>query len=166
MNNIVIFSAKYLLFLEIAIFVIYFFLQPRGKQKSIITLSVVFLPLAYIIARVVAFIYFDPRPFVVGHFTPLISHAPDNGFPSDHMLLASAIASIIFIYNKKLGTIAWTIAFIIGVSRVFAGVHHWIDIIGSAVIAIGVIWLVRNQIMVRLLKTNFIGIFLKKEANK
>jgi undecaprenyl-diphosphatase len=124
-----------------------------------IALSVISLPLAYIFSKITSIIYFDPRPFVVGHFTPLITHAPDNGFPSDHMLLASAIASIIFAYNKKLGVVAWVIAFVVGASRVLAGVHHWIDILGSAVIAVGTMWLVKRYIMPRLEKTRFFSNF-------
>lgn len=152
MNNLVIFNAQYLYLFEIVLAVICFFLLPKNKKKSLLILSAIYLPLVYIITQVVAFIYFDPRPFVVNHFVPLIAHAPDNGFPSDHMLLASAIASILFIYNKKWGVIAWVIAFIIGVSRVLAGVHHWIDIVGSVVIAVGVMWLVKTYLTPRLIK--------------
>ena len=160
MNNLIIFNAQYLYLLAIALLAIYFFLLPKDKKKSIVILSAVYFPLTYLLAKIASFLYFDPRPFVVGHFTPLISHAPDNGFPSDHMLLVSAIASILFVYNKKLGAVAWIVAFIIGASRVLAGIHHWTDILGSAVIAVGVMWLVKDYIM----KTNIINKFFKKSS--
>ncbi len=163
MTNLITFSAQYLYLFEMVMAAFYFFLQPRSKQKSIIVLSVAFLPLAYVVAQVIAAFYFDPRPFVVDHFTPLISHAPDNGFPSDHMLLASAVASILFVYNKRLGAIAWIMALIIGASRVFVGIHHWVDIIGSAAITVGTMWFTKNYLMPRLMKSNFLSTLLKKD---
>ena len=153
MNILVIFGAKYLYLIEIVLAIIYFFLQSKSKQKLIVVFSAIFFPLTYIIAKVVSFLYFDPRPFVIGHFTPLIAHAPDNGFPSDHMLLAGAIASILYVYNKKLGIVAWVVAFIIGASRVFVGVHHWIDIVGSVVIVVCVMWLVKTYVLPEITKT-------------
>ena len=54
-----------------------------------------------VIALILGHLYYNPRPFVVGNFTPLISHSVDNGFPSDHVLLASAIASILYFFSKK-----------------------------------------------------------------
>ncbi len=131
-----IFIAKYLYLFEIIAFAIYFILQSKEIRKHILILSSIYLPTTYIVAKISSFIYFDPRPFIINHFVPLISHTNDNGFPSDHMLLTSAIASILFIYNKKLGIIFWIVAIMIGLSRVFVGVHHFIDIIGSAIISI------------------------------
>ncbi len=153
MNELIIFSAKYLYLIEIVLATIYFFLQTRDKQKSIIALSAVFLPLAYIVALIITAFYFNPRPFVVGNFTPLITHAPDNGFPSDHMLLTSAIASVLFMYNKKIGALAWIIAIVVGISRVYAGIHHLTDIVGSVVIVIVSMWIARKYILPQVAKT-------------
>ncbi len=162
MNNLIIFNAQYLYLFEIVLAVVYFFLLSRNQKKFILILSAIYLPLVYIIAKLVAFLYFDPRPFVIGHFVPLIAHAPDNGFPSDHMLLAGAIASILFVHNKKLGAVVWIVAIIIGASRVSTGIHHWIDIVGSVVIVVGTMWLVKSCLMPRLARTNFFMDFYKK----
>ena len=67
---------------------------------------------------------------------PLFSHIADNGFPSDHTLLTMTIAAIIFVHNRKLGILLAIFSLIIGFSRVAAGVHHALDIIGAAVIAV------------------------------
>lgn len=153
MDNFNIFLAKYLYIFEIVIAAIYFFLQTRNKQKLITVLSAIFLPLAYVLTQVIATFYFDPRPFVVGHFTPLIPHSPDNGFPSDHMLLTSAIASILFVYDKRIGALAWVIAIVVGISRVYAGIHHLTDVVGSAVIVIASMWIAKKYILPEVAKT-------------
>ncbi len=158
--SILLFGAKYIYLFIIATAVIFFGLQPRERQKNIFVLSVIYLPLAYILAQIVAYFYFDPRPFVVGHFQPLIPHAADNGFPSDHMLLSGAIASILFVYNKKIGAVSWGIAFFVGLSRVGAGLHHWTDIIGSGLIAVLVMAFVKIYIFPRVVKMKMYQKFL------
>ena len=154
MNYLIIFGAKYLFIVEIVLIAVYFFLQKRDKQKSIIILSIIFLPLTYILSKVLASLYSDPRPFIVNHFTPLISSSTDNGFPSDHTLLASAIASILFVNNKKLGVVAWIVAILVGVSRVLTGVHHIVDILGSMFIVTLAMWIVKNYIIPSLKSPN------------
>ena len=100
------------------------------------------LPLTFIVSKIGALLYFDPRPFVVGHFIPLIPHEPDNGFPSDHVLLCASIAAVVFPSNKYLGIVLLLLTLMVGVARVHTGVHHAIDIIGSLVIALAVAGLV------------------------
>lgn len=155
MDTVIIFSARYLYVLELAIAAIYFLLQPTGRRRSIMLLSAIVLPSAYLLGKAASRFYVDPRPFVLGHFTPLIAHAADNGFPSDHMLLASAVAVILFTYHKKAGTVAWAIAFAVGAARVLAGIHHWIDIAGSVAIVLAVMGIVKTYIMPRLSGTDF-----------
>ena len=99
-------------------------------------LSLISFPLTYILAKIAGYIIYDPRPFVVEHIKPLIAHAADNGFPSDHTLLTSVIASVIFAYNKKLGMVLFAISIAIGSARVLAGIHHPLDIVGAMVISI------------------------------
>lgn len=136
MSTLYIFSAQYLYLLEIILFILYFISLSNDKKKSLLLFSLVYFPFVFVVSKVFALLYFDPRPFVVGHFIPLISHVADNGFPSDHILLTGAIASVLLVYNKKFGIVAWIITVLVGISRVFAGVHHWIDIVGSMVIVI------------------------------
>lgn len=136
MAQVIVLIAQYFYLLVLAVAAIFFLVQPRPVQKSMIGCGLVIAPLAYIISRIAAYFYYDPRPFVVGHFIPLIQHAADNGFPSDHVLLTGAVAAIIWFYNKKLSGVLWFLAFLIGATRVLAGVHHAADIIGSIVIVL------------------------------
>ena len=132
---LIIFISQYLIFFLVLITILYFLKQPDSKKKKIVFFSLIALPLVYVIAKISSYFYYDPRPFVVNHFTPLVSHAPDNGFPSDHTLLGSAISLIVFCFNRKIGFLLVLLSLAIGISRVFAGVHHYADIIGSIVIS-------------------------------
>ncbi len=135
MDTLIIFCANYLYLVVVAIAIVYTLLQSREKQKQILILAIIALPLAYIVAKIGGVLYYDPRPFVVGHFTPLIPHTPDNGFPSDHTLLTAAISSVFFVSSKRISIVLWALTLVVGIARVMAGIHHPVDIIGSIVIA-------------------------------
>ena len=65
---------------------------------------------------------------------PLIHSATDNGFPSDHTLLLATAAVIVALVNRWAGAVGLVFALLIGLARVYVGVHHLLDIFGSFVI--------------------------------
>lgn len=154
MNTLIIFCAKYLVYVAIAIAIFFLLKQSRQKQKEILIFAVILLPLSYAIAKIAGYFYFNPRPFVVGNFTPLFPHAPDNGFPSDHTLLAAVIALTTFHFSRKTGLLLFVLSLIIGFARVLAGVHHVFDIVGSIAIASAVYLVVHYFLFSRILKYN------------
>jgi undecaprenyl-diphosphatase len=141
-NSLVIFGAKYLFLVAILIFVVYFIRLSKNKRRGFFTFSSVSLFTVYVTGLLAGYLYNNPRPFVSEHIIPLIPHSPNNGFPSDHTILVVALASILYCFNRTIGIAVFIIAFLIGTSRVFAGIHHWIDIVGSFGIAVTVIFVV------------------------
>ena len=100
-NLIFIFDAKYLYLIIIIISFTWFLTQPKPKQREILIITCICLPLILIISGIASHLYYNPRPFVLGHFKPLIPHKADNGFPSHHMLLASIGPAIIFLFDRQ-----------------------------------------------------------------
>ena len=135
-NLIFIFDAKYLYLIIIIISFTWFLTQPKPKQREILIITCICLPLILIISGIASHLYYNPRPFVLGHFKPLIPHKADNGFPSHHMLLASIGPAIIFLFDRRTSLILWVLALLVGFSRVYAGLHHVIDIAASLVISV------------------------------
>lgn len=133
LDPFMIFSAKYLHLIVVAASL---WFMAKNFNKRIFIYSLIYLPLVFIIAKILSLFFYNPRPFVVGHFTPLIYHAVNNGFPSDHSLISFAFASIVLLLNRKLGLVLFLLSFLIGISRVYVGVHHPIDILGSFLICI------------------------------
>ena len=155
-NYFFIFNAKYLYLLAGGIALFWFLKLPREKKNEVVIFSAITLPIMFVVLQIVASLYFDPRPFVVGNFTPLVLHNPDNGFPSDHVLLVSAIASIIFPFSKKIASVIFAMAVLIGISRVYVGIHHPIDIVGSIIIA-GVIAMLMYPVFEKIAKKHIIS---------
>ncbi|MSR87844.1 MAG: phosphatase PAP2 family protein [Candidatus Zambryskibacteria bacterium] len=136
MDTLFIFGAEKLFLLSPLVAAYFFYKLDKVKQKEVLIFAFFSLPLTFILGMILREFYFNPRPFVVNGFEPLIHHAPDNGFPSDHVLLLAAIASIVIFFSKKYAIALWIIVGLIGISRMYAGVHHSIDILGSILIAL------------------------------
>jgi len=135
MDEVIKLVAKYGLVVPILL-ALYTFIKlgNRRRQVEFAILIVGSGVLSLVLAKVGGHIISDPRPFVVGHFTPLLPHVNDNGFPSDHTLLASLLGYVTLRYSRWAGSGALAAAAVIGLARIAAGVHHLEDIIGSFVI--------------------------------
>lgn len=138
---LIIIGAKHLFFVVVIVAFWHFLKQNANIKKQILFLAILSFPLAYVAARIASSLYYSPLPFASGDFTPLINHVPDNGFPSDYVLMGSVISSIMFVYVRKMGGILFILTFLIGVARVFSGVHSFIDIFAGMFIACTSVWL-------------------------
>ena len=141
-NLIFVFGAQYLYLIIIIIALIWFLIQPRSKQKEIFIISCICLPLVYLVAKFASHFYYNPRPFVSGHFKPLIPHKANNGFPSHHILLVSMISVVVFLFNRRISSVLWVLTLFVGISRIYVGIHHLADIIGSIFISVMVVSIV------------------------
>ncbi len=74
------------------------------------------------------------RPFVAdpGGVHLFSHHAADPGFPSDHATAAFAIATAIFLRNRKWGSVALAAATVLSIGRVAIGVHFPSDVLAGA----------------------------------
>ncbi len=151
MDSLIVFGASYLYILSGLVAGIFFLVQPRPSQKRLVILGILSAAIAGLLAFVAGKLYVDPRPFVAGNFVPLVPHAADNGFPSDHSLLVGLIAALVFAFDKRVGTILWIVAIAVGTSRVLAGVHHPVDVFGSFLISIAAV--VLGEKIVRVVST-------------
>ena len=124
------------------------------QRITLLYRALITLPLAFFTGRYLSLFIDSPRPFVVENTTPLIDHVANNGFPSEHTLLVATVALLVYTEHRTFGILLAVIAILVGLARVFANVHHGIDILGSVVIAlvsvalayIGVRWLQKRYI--------------------
>ncbi len=94
------------------------------------------------VALVNNFVDLWERPFVEGENAraaagDLFYYPHDPSFPSNLAAVAFGAAMGIFMYNRKASIPVFVLAFLWSISRVFAGVHYPVDILGG--LGIGVL---------------------------
>jgi undecaprenyl-diphosphatase len=119
----------YLLVLGLALLLL--LLRYRARWREWLSATIVIGALAFALAQVGARLISDPRPFLVGGGPPLIPSATDNGFPSDHTLLVATAAAVVTVVDPVAGAVFWILAAVVGLARVYARVHHLLDVVGS-----------------------------------
>lgn len=145
MKDLYVFGANYLIALLPPIVLFVYWRSSKEQRRQLLIRGVIVLIVGVALAKIGGMVYNEPRPFVAEHIRPLIPHANDSGFPSDHTLTASAIALLLAPFSAPAGGITLLLAAIIGISRIGCHVHSVIDIMASflfAIIANGVAWLV------------------------
>ncbi|WP_397536552.1 undecaprenyl-diphosphatase [Rummeliibacillus pycnus] len=91
--------------------------------------------IALFINVIIHMVYYHPRPFVAHHVHKLVPHAADSSFVSDHAILVFAIAWTLLLRNTRGKYIILLWATMVGLSRVYVGVHYPFDVIGSIVLS-------------------------------
>jgi len=137
LTDFLIFSAEYLIYGIVITVVLYFTFSFSPKERTrFILFGLLSGTIVFVLAQIAGRLYFDPRPFIIGHFIPPVSYVPDNGFPSDHTLVSATLASLVYPFRKKVGIALWLCALLVGISRIAVGVHHPVDILASIAIVL------------------------------
>jgi undecaprenyl-diphosphatase len=138
-----IFFAEYLPYLLVIGFLVLVFYQSGARRKFYLFAEGA---LAVILARgivtsIIGFFYVTVRPFVLLGFSPLISES-GSSFPSGHMAWFFALALVIWFADRKWGFWYFILSALMGVARIYAGVHWPIDILGGAAIGLLSAWFI------------------------
>lgn len=131
MDMFIVFCAKYLIIVVGLFALSYWLTLPRKQKTEVLIMGAITGIVAFILAKIGSAMFVDPRPFVSDGVTPLFAYTADNGFPSDHTLVGMVITMALLSVSRKWAVNLFVLTIIIGASRVFAGVHHPIDIVGG-----------------------------------
>lgn len=148
LDQLGIFFAIYFQYLLIAILALAFFYpsQRRRVRRRMILASIVAAAIARLIIKpVIVFFFYRIRPpEILSQVQPLVSlwDNPENlaSFPSGHAITFFAIATAIYCFDRPWGYLFFASAFVIGLARIFVGVHWPTDVLGGALIGILIGW--------------------------
>lgn len=151
-----IFFAEYLGYIFLLVVVFLFFKQQKIQEKiyffSIISLSAILS--RGIFAEIIKFFVERPRPFLTLDFKPLIeSNGVSMSMPSGHAAFYFALAFALFIFNKKIGWYFTGAAILMGIARIFTGVHWPTDILVGIVIGALSVILIKKILSISVTKT-------------
>ena len=128
LDGLWIFLADYAIFI-FGLYLIYL----AKKNRKLFLQAALSAVIAVIAVAAVNMVCFLPRPFLGGKVKLLVTSDPkDSTFPSTHASVAFALAGALFLKRKKIGFLLLTLASLVSLSRVIAGAHYPLDILGGA----------------------------------
>lgn len=135
-----IFCAEFLIWLMPIFTVLFYFLsspQERLNYRRSFLRAILIIVVAYLISQLIGLIYFRERPYVAHPIVnQLVIVYSQKSFPSDHTTLAFALSFAIMKIDRKIGILFFIFACLIGIARVFGGVHYPLDILAGFLVAI------------------------------
>lgn len=132
-DDIIWFSAEVLIVVILAIGM-FSLMHDKDTYRGIRRVFVVFFAAfsAYALSDVLNYLYPAARPFIaLEQIQPLFPHGGYDSYPSGHASFAFGFTIMLSFFRKKLGYTLIFFAFVIGVSRIAAGIHWPIDILGG-----------------------------------
>ena len=122
------FLANILPFIVFFLIIAYFIV----KRKSI--LKFIFVTIlgatSWGLSEILKEIFSKERPFVLlESINPLFLMTEKDSFPSGHAMVMASLSMLIYFENKKLGILSFFATLLVGLARVFAGVHFLEDIL-------------------------------------
>ncbi|MDI6882950.1 MAG: phosphatase PAP2 family protein [Patescibacteria group bacterium] len=142
LDTLAIFLTKYLPYLLIGILILLLIKNFKKYLPMVIKgfASAIFSGL--VLTQIIRWFWFHPRPFIENEVNLLLTHSPSSSFPSAHTAFFFALSTIIYFYNKRTGIFFFLGSFLIGLARIFSGLHWPSDILGGIVLGILSGWLI------------------------
>ncbi len=158
-DGIVVFLASYLPYLLIVLFlalVVFSQYSKLEKWELLLVVGISGVIARFGVTELIRFFYHRPRPFLT---LPVHQLLPESSwsFPSGHATFFFAMATAVYLYNKKWGIAFFIATILITMSRVIAGIHYPSDIVGGAaigiIIAYATFYIARRIVALRARKT-------------
>jgi undecaprenyl-diphosphatase len=132
-----VFIADYLGYFLILGFLILIFREKNWQRR---TYYFFFAALSILLSRgffteIIRYFFYQPRPFLVLNISPLINHSDVAAFPSGHIAFYFVLALSVWHLNRRLGWWFLGLVLLMGLARIFVGVHWPSDIIGGILVA-------------------------------
>jgi undecaprenyl-diphosphatase len=125
--------------LAVSTFALWLFARPGSSRKWKLACASALASsgVALLINQLISHLWDRTRPFVAhpsAHVWGTRSH--DASFPSDHASAAFSIAFAVFLFDRFVGSLFLTAACVIGIGRVFIGVHYPSDVLAGCLVGL------------------------------
>lgn len=136
LNPIFIFIAEYMVFLLALGVLIIWFTRDEDNRIMILCASIAFI-CAFTVGKVSGVFHSNYQPFVeLNDVNKLIHKEKDNSFPSDHTILFFSYCFSFWLFKRGWSILWVLLAVIVGVSRIWVGVHYPLDILTGILISL------------------------------
>jgi len=147
LDNLGIFFAKYSGYILVILLLGFLFYRNDKKYKIMFVEALSSAILArFVITDIIRFVYSRPRPFISHQVNLLLTYEVGGSFPSGHVVFFFALSLIVYFFNKKAGILFLMVSFLMGVARIFVGIHYPLDIFGGVFVGFFSAWLVNKYL--------------------
>ncbi|MFE8698455.1 undecaprenyl-diphosphatase [Cytobacillus sp. FJAT-53684] len=136
LNPPFVFIAEYTVYLLALATIIYWFTRGRNNRMMVISAVLTFM-IAEILGKLAGTFHSNYQPFVeLTNVNQLIEKTVGNSFPSDHTILFFSFCMTFWLFKRGYGLLWMIAAILVGISRMWVGVHYPADVAVGALISI------------------------------
>ena len=148
LDNLGIFFAEYSGYILLILLLSFLFNRSKSKKYKIMVIEALSSAILarLVITSIIRFIYFRPRPFTNYQVNLLLNHRMEGSFPSGHAAFFFALSFVVYFFEKKAGILFLIVSLLMGIARVFVGIHYPSDILGGVFIGFISAWLVNKYL--------------------
>ncbi len=141
-------STHYLSYVMLGLLVAYFAFR---KEKFIVLSMIVVVIASTLTAAVLKNTTHRERPYQTLDVRQLVEEDNNRSFPSNHVQLSFALSTIVFYFYRRSGLVLFLLSLLMGIGRIYVGVHYPSDVLGGAIIGIMIAFVILKM------KHDFIG---------
>ncbi len=143
LDDLGIFLAEYLPYLLVAAFLLLVWYESGSRKKLYLFAegAIAVMLARGLLTEIIRLFYHHERPFSFYNFAPLIAESGWS-FPSGHMAWFFALALVAWYANRKWGWWFFGLSALMGIARIYVGVHWPFDILGGALVGLASAWFV------------------------
>jgi undecaprenyl-diphosphatase len=136
LNPFFVFIAEYMIFF-LALAVLMFLFSRGNKNRIMVICAFIALFISEILAKIAGQFHSNYQPFAeLPNVNKLVEKAVNNSFPSDHTIIFFSFCITFWLFKRGWGLLWGILAVLVGISRIWVGVHYPADVLVGAIISI------------------------------
>lgn len=132
LNPVMVLIAENMIFVLAAAVILYLF---RRKNWLMIATAFIALIFAEVLGKLAGMLHSNHQPYAeLAEVNKLVDMGVNNSFPSDHTIIFFTMTVSFWLFKRKHHYVWVLLAFIVGFSRIWVGVHFPADVAAGALI--------------------------------
>lgn len=136
LNPFFVFIAEYMIFF-LVLAVLMFLFSRSNENRIMVICAFIALVISEILAKIAGQFHSNYQPFAeLPNVNKLVEKAVNNSFPSDHTIIFFSFCITFWLFKRGWGFLWGILAVLVGISRIWVGVHYPADVLVGAIISI------------------------------